>query len=791
MRFSYQWLKQWVQLDLSAHELAEKLTASGLEVDKVSPVAAPFTSVCVAQITSCEPHPDADKLKVCLLDAGDAEPLQVVCGAPNAAVGLKIPFARIGAELGEGFKIKQAKLRGVDSFGMACSARELGLSDDHSGLMALPEDAPLGADFREYLKLDDFSIDLELTPNRGDCFGILGLARDVSASCRSEFTPLEIPAVQAVIADEFAVKLDDKQACPRYAGRVIKGVNVSAATPLWMVENLRRCGVRSISAVVDITNYVMLELGQPLHAFDLDILNGSIIVRRGQKGEKLVLLDEKEVDVDENILSICDESGPVALAGIMGGLASGVGDQTQNLFLESAWFAPSIISGKARSLGLHTDASHRFERGVDPAGQERALERMTALLLEITGGQAGPITVAESPEHLPVQSPVGLRLDRVNRILGIELEFAQVTEILESLGMQLSQGEQSWTVQAPSSRFDIEIEEDLIEEVARIHGYDALPSSLPAGEIGIATISERQVSLVQTREVMCSAGYQEAINYSFVDSALLKTLSMDEHALPLANPISSDMDVMRTSLLPGLLTSLLRNTRRQQERVRLFETGVTFLQKEVMEENEKIGAVACGNAEPEQWGRKGRPADFYDLKNDVECLLELKGYSGSYEFVAERFAWLHPGISAAVLVNEEPVGWVGSIHPGLLKQLEIKRQVLAFELDVKGISKREVPYAKNISRFPSVRRDLAFLVPDEVEYQQVQAIISKITGDLLEDLLIFDVFAGQNVEKGYKSLAIGLILQDVSCTLTDEVVDSLTHKVIQSLESGLNAQHRG
>ncbi|MFT5139201.1 MAG: phenylalanyl-tRNA synthetase beta chain [Rhodothermales bacterium] len=791
MRFSYQWLKQWVQLDLDAYELAEKLTASGLEVDQVLPVAAAFSEVYVAQITSCEPHPDADKLKVCQVDLGDGDPLQVVCGAPNASVGLVIPFARIGAELGEGFKIKQAKLRGVDSYGMACSAKELGLSQDHSGLMALPVDAPLGMDFREYLKLDDYSLELELTPNRGDCLGIRGLARDVSASCQAKFTPLDIHPVSATQKDEFQVRLEDPQGCPRYAGRVIKGVNVDAPTPLWMVETLRRCGVRSISAVVDITNFVMLELGQPLHAFDLDTLQGSIVVRRGIKGEKLVLLDEKEIDVDENMLAICDETGPVALAGIMGGLASGVSETTKNVFLESAWFAPSNIAGKARSLGLHTDASHRFERGVDPAGQELALERMTGLLLEITGGEAGPVTLTESPEYLPAQNQVNLRLDRINRILGIVLEYGYVTGILESLGMQLVQGDRKWSVQAPGSRFDIAIEEDLIEEVARIHGYDTLPATLPAGEIGINTISERQVPLTQMREAMCAAGYQEAINYSFVDSALLKTLMMDESALPLANPISSDMDVLRTSLLPGLMSSLQRNTRRQQERVRLFETGVTFLQTEILQEREKISAVVCGSAQPEQWGIAAQPVDYYDLKKQVQNLLDLKGGTDSCEFKEGQFGWLHPGISASVFIDQQPVGWIGAIHPAVLAKMDIKRQVLAFELDIERISKREVPCTNNISRFPSVRRDLAFLVPDGVEYQQLKEVFSNIAGQLLKDLLIFDVYSGQNVEIGYKSFAIGLILQDVSCTLTDEVVDSLTQKIIQSLESELNAQHRG
>jgi len=791
MRFSVQWLKQWVAIELDAGELAEKLTASGLEVDRVEPVATPFSGVCVAEILSCEPHPDADKLKVCTVDAGGDEPLQVVCGAPNAATGMKVPFARVGAELGEGFVIKKAKLRGVESHGMACSAKELGLSDDHSGLLALPGDAPTGQDFREYLGLDDHSIELDLTPNRGDCLSIRGLARDVGASCNGEYTPLAVEAVEPTIGDRVAVRLEDDHGCPRYAGRVIRDVDVTAPTPLWMAERLRRCGLRSISAVVDVTNYVMLELGQPMHAFDLDTLRGDILVRRGKAGEKLVLLDGKEVEVDESLLAICDNSGPVALAGVMGGLDTGVTDKTRNVFLESAWFEPSVISGKARVLGLHSDAAHRFERGVDPAGQVRAIERMTTLLLEITGGEAGPVAVAESPQQLPQPAPVELRLARLNRVLGSELDAAGVHAILDRLGMESKASDGTWRVTAPGDRFDITIEEDLIEEIARIHGYDALPAALPAGELRLRAISEHEVALTQVREALCAAGYQEAINYSFVDRNLLDALGMGHMVLPLANPISSDMDVMRTSLLPGLVTSLARNVRRQQERVRLFETGVTFLQREALEELPAVAAVACGGALPEQWGTGKRAVDFYDIKNDIESLLGLRGTLDDCVFASKPLPWLHPGQSAMISVGDQAAGWAGSLHPKILKKLDIKVPVLAFEMNLDVILKRELPNAKNISRFPSVRRDLAFLVPESVDFQQVREYVGNISGEILKDLLIFDVFSGQNVEKGYKSLAIGLILQDVSCTLTDEVVDSLVQRVIAALESGLEAQHRG
>ncbi|NND45446.1 MAG: phenylalanine--tRNA ligase subunit beta [Xanthomonadales bacterium] len=790
MRFSCQWLKQWVDLELSPTELAERLTASGLEVDGIEPVAAPFSGVVVGEILSCEPHPDADKLKLCKVSAGEGEPLQVVCGAPNAVAGLKMPFARVGAVLGEDFTIRKAKLRGVASHGMACSARELGLSDDHSGLMELPADAPVGKDFREFLGLDDHAITLDLTPNRADCLSIRGIARDVSASCGVEYTPLEIEPVPARIDDQLAIRLDDPEGCARYAGRVIRGIDPAANTPLWMVEALRRCGIRSISAVVDITNYVMLELGQPMHAFDLDRLEGGITVRPGAAGEQLVLLDEKEVELDEGLVTICDDSGPVALGGIMGGLSTAVTDQTQNVFLESAWFRPAAIAGKARALGMHTDASHRFERGVDPRGQELAVERMTALLIEIAGGEPGPLTVVEAQAHLPVARPVQLRLARLNRVLGSRIEAGEVSDILQRLGMQASFENDAWTVTAPSARFDIAIEEDLIEEVARIHGYDALPATLPGGELRLPALPETRVGIGLLRESLCAAGYQEAINYSFVDKELLQRLHLDEQALPLANPISSDMNVMRTSLLPGLLMSLERNLRRQHERVRLFETGVVFLQDDALLEVDRLAGVVCGNAWPEQWGSGARPVDYYDVRNDLEQLLALRG-SDDYRFSPAARPWLHPGQSAAITVAGAPAGWLGALHPGVLAALDIKVPVLAFELDIDVISKRELQSMKIISRFPSVRRDLAFLLPESVKYDEVKECVQNIAGESLKDLLIFDVFSGHNVEKGYKSIAIGLILQDVSCTLTDEVVDALMQRIISALESRLDAQHRG
>jgi phenylalanyl-tRNA synthetase beta chain len=572
MQFNVDWLKKWVAVDLDAAAIADRLTASGLEVDDLRGVASEFTDVVVAEIAACGPHPNADKLSLCEVEDGEGELLQIVCGAPNARPGIRVPLARVGARIGPDFKIKRAKLRGVESAGMLCSAKELGLSDDHSGLLELPADAPVGMGLREYLGLDDSIIEVDLTPNRGDCLSIRGLARDVSASCRAEYRPLTVEPVTAAIEEGFPIRLESSADCPRYAGRVIRGIDPSAKTPLWMQETLRRCGLRSISPVVDVTNYVLLELGQPMHAFDLEKLDGEIVVRRGRPGEKLVLLDESEVELDESVLAICDAGGPVALAGIMGGLDSGVTEQTRDILFESAWFNPATIMGKARAYGMVTDASHRFERGVDPAGQEAAVERATALLVGIAGGQPGPLLLAEEPDHVPGNRPVALRHARLNALLGFDLPADEVGDILERLGMAVTPEDGAWTVVAPSSRFDIEIEEDLIEEVARIYGYDAIPEAPVTGAVAVGSAGGHRVSLDRVRESLCAAGYQEAINYSFVDRRQLAAVHQEAHCLPLANPLSSDMDVMRTTLLPGLLAAVARNLRRQQGRVRMFET---------------------------------------------------------------------------------------------------------------------------------------------------------------------------------------------------------------------------
>jgi phenylalanyl-tRNA synthetase beta chain len=791
MQFNVEWLKKWVAVDLDADALAERLTAAGLEVDDVRPVAGAFTDVVVGEIEECGPHPNADKLSLCSVNDGGDERLQVVCGAPNARPGIRVPFARVGATIGPDFKIKRAKLRGMESFGMLCSARELGLSDDHSGLMELPGDAPVGTGLRDYLGLDDTVIEVDLTPNRADCLSVKGIARDVAASCDADFTGQEPEPVAAGNDADFPIRLESPADCPRYAGRIVRGIDPTATSPLWMQEALRRCGLRSISPTVDVTNYVLLERGQPMHAFDLDKLNEEIVVRRGRAGEKLVLLDESEVDLDEDVLAICDASGPVAIAGIMGGLDSGVTDQTSDILFESAYFNPATIMGKARGFGMHTDASHRFERGVDPQGQVAAVERATALLIEIAGGEAGPVLLAESAEHLPTNPAVRLRPERLNLVIGVDIPRERVENILERLDMDWAWNDDHWLVTAPSARFDIEIEEDLIEEVARIHGYDAIPEAPVSGIVTAGTASEHDVPLQRVRDSLCAAGYQEVINYSFVDRGRLEAVHHGEQVLPLANPLSSDMDVMRTTLLPGMLTALSHNVRRQQSRVRLFETGAAFLQGETLDEPQRLAAVAVGDALPEQWGEPGRPLDFFDLKGDVERLFALRGSTVELGFEPGDLPWMHPGASAVIRQGEKRAGWCGAVHPRVLKAFDLKKTVFAFEIELDLLLPRAIPFAKEISRFPSVRRDIAVLMPEEVSYHLVQDSIQQVAGPLLEKVLAFDVYQGENLTEGYKSLAIGLIFNDVSSTLRDEDVDPLIETIVSHLEKRLGAQLRG
>ncbi|HXH03174.1 MAG TPA: phenylalanine--tRNA ligase subunit beta, partial [Candidatus Competibacteraceae bacterium] len=688
MRISEQWLREWVDPAVDSARLAAQLTMAGLEVDAVEPAAPAFSNVVVGKVIGLVPHPDAERLRVATVDVGQGEPLQIVCGAPNVAVGMCAPTALVGAVLPGELKIKRSKLRGVESAGMLCSAKELGLSEDAAGLMALPADSVPGTDVRELLGLEDSIIVVDLTPNRGDCLGMAGIAREVAVLNRCPLRELEIAPVAPASDDRLPVVLEDGAGCPRYVGRVVRGVDVHAETPLWMKERLRRAGVRSLGPLVDVTNYVMLELGQPMHAFDLARLNGGIVVRRARAGETLELLNGNTVALDGETLVIADHAGAVAMAGIMGGEHTACGDDTRDVFLESAFFSPLTIAGRARRYGLHTDSSHRFERGVDPELQVKAMERATRLLLDIAGGRPGPVIEAVAAEHLPVPPSIRLRPARIRLLLGRDYAAAQVEDILSRQGMTLQRDGDAWQVLPPARRFDIAIEADLIEEIARVDGYDNVPVSQPLTRLTMQPQPEAEVPLSRLRETLIQRGYQEAITYSFVDPRFQRLLDPEAETLALANPISADLAVMRTSLWPGLVKALVYNLARQQTRVRLFESGLTFRQEDgALRQRPYIGGVVCGPALPEQWGTATRGVDFYDLKADVEALLALTGEPERFAFVAARPAHpaLHPGQCARIERNGMAIGWIGALHPAMERELELDSRVLVFELDLDAL----------------------------------------------------------------------------------------------------------
>lgn len=786
MRFSEKWLREWVNPAITTDELVAQLTMAGLEVDSAEAVAGEFSGVVVGEIVAAEQHPDADKLRVCKVNAGEAELLSIVCGAPNARVGIKVPCAKIGAVLPGNFTIKRAKLRGVESFGMLCAASELGLTDSVDGLLELAADAPIGADLREYLQLDDRAIEVDLTPNRGDCLGVAGMAREVGVLNRAEVTPVHCAEVKQTIADVFPVDVQAKAHCPRYVGRVIRGVDLSRPTPQWMVERLRRSDIRSIDAVVDVTNYVLLELGQPMHAFDLNQLKGGIVVRLAREGEKLTLLDGQEIALTTDSLVIADQARPLALAGVMGGEASGVTAQTVDLFLESAFFEPIAIAGRARSYGLHTDSSHRFERGVDFELQRKAIERATALLLDIVGGQAGPVIEVVSTENLPHLPSIQLRRERIKRVLGFELPDGEVAEILERLGMDVVTTTDGWHVVPPSYRFDIRIEVDLIEELGRVWGYNNLPTHLPKLEAAVAPRSEHQLALTSLKQALIDREYQEVITYTFVDKKLIELLTPEQTPVSLANPISADMSEMRTTLWAGLIKTAIHNLNRQQDRIRIFETGLAFTTVNGLQQEPRIAGLIGGSVTPENWSEKARNVDFYDVKGDVEALLGLSGGDLSYRFEKATLAALHPGQTAAILKGSEVVGYVGALHPELQKKLDIASKIYLFELALSGITRRSLPQFKELSKYPEVRRDLALIVDEKISAQAILNFVRESAGALLTDLVLFDVYQGANLEAGKKSIAFGMTLQDATRTLQDEDINPVVERVIASLREKFN-----
>ncbi|KCW99060.1 phenylalanine--tRNA ligase subunit beta [Xanthomonas arboricola] len=791
MKFSENWLRSHVPIQASRDELAATLTAIGLEVEEVTPLGEALGQVVVARIVEAVRHPEADRLQVCSVDAGQGELLQIVCGAPNARAGLVAPLALVGAQIGA-LTITAAKLRGVASNGMLCSAKELGLDSDASGLFELPDDAPVGQALAEYLGLPDASIEIKLTPNRADCFSVRGIAFDVAAACASAVVAFEAGAVAPVSTRTLAVELHAGNAAPRYCGRVIEGIDPAAKTPVWLAERLRRSGVRPVSLLVDITQYVMLELGQPMHAFDLDTLQGPIGVRHSRSGEQLALLDGRQVTLDDSFLTITDADRPVALAGLMGGLDTRVTETTRNVFLESAYFDPAAIMGRGRKFGLHTDAGHRFERGVDPALPPQAIEVATRLVLELAGGTPGPVVHAQLPEHLPQPARILLRRARIARVLGIQIDDAEVVRILSALGMQLEAVAEGWQVMAPSRRFDIAIEEDLIEELARIHGYDRVPTTLPGGASRIAMPSETQLDELSVRRQLVAHELQETINYAFVDATLLERWQLTDGLVPLANPLSAELAIMRPRLLPGLVATLGRNAARQAGRVRLFELGKVFAAASdagaAPQESQHVAAAVCGDALALQWGEPARKVDFHDLKGDLMALAAASGAVLEFQPSAQPFG--HPGRSADIHRDGVCIGWIGQVHPRLAKALDIDVDVIAFELQLTALVKRALPRAGELSRFPSVRRDLAFLVPEEVSWAALSSSVRTTVGPLLREVQLFDRYVGQGVEPGFKSLAMGLILQDNSRTLTDRDVDAVVADVVAVIEREHRARIR-
>ena len=793
MKISENWLRERVKISADHGTLVDKLNMIGHEVESVESVGANLDGVVVARIVECAKHPEADRLQVCKVDAGNGEMLQVVCGAPNARPELKAPLATIGATIGE-LTIKAAKLRGVESNGMLCSAKELGIDADASGLLELAGDAPVGKPLAEYLGLPDNVIDLGLTPNRADCLSIIGVANDVGAAFDVVPEPLAIDIVELSSARTIEVKLEAPADCPRYCGRYIEGIDPATATPLWIVERLRRCGLRPISLLVDVTNYVMLELGQPLHAFDADMLRGPIGVRRARAGEMLKLLDEREVVLDADFLLITDTDVPVALGGVMGGFSTRVTATTKNVFLEAAHFAPAAIAGRARKLGMHTDAAHRFERGVDAELPRRALERATHLIAAAGGNiNVGAIVETVAPEHLPRRETITLRRARIRRLLGIDVADAEVVRILTALGLKVEAAVDGWHATPPSARFDLAIEADLIEEVARIHGYERIPIQAPRGELEAPQLREDQVGIGALRAQLVARDFDEAITYAFVGAVLLEAWALDTGAIALANPLSADMAVMRTSLLPGLVGALTVNLNRQQERVRLFEVGRVFRQgkDDGPEETLRIAGVVSGTAAAEQWGEKKRRVDFFDLKGDVESLLALTHAGASFSSAPAEVAWLHPGQSATVSRDGRVVGHLGAVHPERLRALGLDIDVYAFELDMAAIQERSIPRAAAVSRFPSVRRDIAVIVPEMVPYACLEACVRGAVGADLTELLVFDQYSGQNLGSGVKSLAIGLILQNSSLTLMDADADRCVAAAVAALAAECQAKLRG
>ena len=783
MQFSEQWLREYTNPAISTDALSHLLTMAGLEVEGLEPAGAVFNKVVVAEILSAEKHPDADRLQVLKVNVGAAEPIQIVCGASNARAGLKSACALVGAVLPE-FEIKQAKVRGVESFGMMCSEKELGLAAESAGILELPADAPFGQDIREYLSLNDQLFTLKLTPNRSDCLSIVGIAREVAALTGAALSLPSFANVPAAISDSKKVSVADSSACPRYCGRLIKGVNAKAKTPDWMVRRLERSGLHSISAIVDITNYVLLELGQPMHAFDANKLNGDIQVRWANQAEAITLLNQQTVKLDKDMLVIADNSGAIAMAGVMGGQTTAVSDETRDIFLESAFFTPGTIVGKGRRFGISTDSSYRFERGVDYLITAQAMERATSLVLDICGGQAAAVTEVQA--NLPSRQATTLRMDKLNSILGITLEAGLVAKLFDQLGFDYQQEAGRFVVTPPSYRFDIEREEDLIEEIARLHGYDNIPAIAPVADLRMLPNSEAQISRHLLQDVLVSAGYQEVVTYSFVDESWERDLLGNAHPIKLKNPIASNLSVMRSGLWGGLLDALVYNLNRQQTRARLFEIGAVYARTaQGYQETTRISGLAYGEALPEQWAEAARSVDFYDVKANVDALT-----SGRAQYVAAQHPALHPGQSAEVMLDGKSIGFIGKLHPKWQQHYQLPQGVMLFELDLSPLQASCVARYQEVTKFPPIRRDMAVLVEDKVSVGELLAVMHQAKVPFVTEIALFDVYRGKGIPENQKSLAFMVMMQDNQKSLVDADADNVMASLLDLIQKSHGAALR-
>jgi len=790
MKVSESWLREWVNTPVAGAELAAQLTMAGLEVDDVSSVSGEFKQVVVGFVRTTHPHPQADKLTVCEVDAGLSAPLQIVCGASNVRANLKVALAIPGASLPGGISIEKTQLRGELSEGMICSSVELGLEENSEGILELPDDAPVGEAIENYLQLNDHVLTVELTPNRADCFSMRGIAREVAALNQCDLNEPEVTPHHPSIDDQCAINIQEKDACPGYALRLIRGVSTAAVTPLWMKERLRRAGIRPLHPVVDVTQYVMLEFGQPMHAFDAQKISGSIQVRLSKQGEELTLLDGQDITLEAGVLLIADEQKPLAMAGIMGGADSSVTEETTDVLLESAYFNPHLIAGVARKYGLCTDASQRFERGVDPALHPLMLERATALLLDITGGDAGPVTWVHAEDYLP-HVVISFHPACVKKLTGLVVPEAGMKTMFEALGMAVVSDQVPWHVSVPSYRFDVHLDVDLVEEIARLHGYDHLEPEPTVGTLqaGMLNPFHRQSRAVSA--VLTARGYHEVMTYSFIDPAVQEAFYPEATTKVLVNPLSSELSAMRVGLWPGLMSALLRNVSRQQGAMTCFETGVVFdMQGEKLEERARVAGLMTGEVGALNWAEPTRAYDFYDMKGTVEALFADVVGAAHIAFVPEALGALHPGKSARIMMGERAVGWMGALHPALAEAFDVDTDVLLFEIELDAFEANRPELYRAISKYPQVQRDLSLLVDNTVSAAQIEAVVRSKSSDLLKAFHVFDHYTGASIPDGKKSLGIALILQDENRTLTEQDVTPLMEGVMTALRQELAIQVR-